>query len=103
MARRQKKESCPVAAAAKIISRKWVLLILRDLSAGPQRFSALQRSIGASPRMLSARLDELEREGIVARHCYAEVPPRVEYTLTEKGRSLIPLIEDMRRVGKHLL
>lgn len=103
MARRQKKESCPVAAAARVISRKWVLLILRDLSTGTQRFGTLQRSIGASPRVLSARLDELEREGIVARHYYPEVPPRVEYTLTEKGRTLIPLIEDLRRVGKRLL
>ena len=79
-------ESCPVLKTADIISGKWTLLILRDLSKGINRFSALERSLaGISPKTLSERLKALEKAGIVTRKSYAEVPPRVEYTLTEHG------------------
>ena len=96
-------EPCPVEAIAEIIGRKWVSLILRDLAKGVQRFGELQHSLAISPRVLSSRLQELEDEGLIRREVFAEVPPRVEYTLTEKGRLLIPLIDEMRRVGKDFI
>ena len=96
-------ERCPVEAVAEIIGQKWVPLILRDLEGGARRFGELQHSLGISPRMLSARLQELEAGGLVHREVYAEVPPRTEYTLTEKGLLLVPLIDEMRRVGKLFL
>jgi DNA-binding HxlR family transcriptional regulator len=99
----EREEPCPVAATAEIVGRKWVSLIIRDLSTGPQRFSILQHSLEVSPRVLSTRLQELEQEGFVSRQAFAEVPPRVEYTLTDKGLLLVPLIEEMRRVGRQLL
>lgn len=93
-------ESCPVLRTADIISGKWTLLILRDLSKGINRFSALERSLtGISPKTLSERLKGLERAGVVTRKSYAEVPPRVEYTLTGMGWDLIPLIDHMRDYG----
>ena len=94
---------CPVAATAEIIGRKWVALILRNLSYETQRFSKLQKSLEISPRVLSTRLQELEREGFVQRTIFAEVPPRVEYSLTEKGLLFVPLIEEMRRIGRNFI
>ena len=99
----EKEDPCPVEAAAEIIGRKWVSLITRDLSNGAQRFNVLQHSLDISPRVLSTRLQELENEGIITREAFAEVPPRVEYTLTERGKMLVPLIDEMRRVGRYLL
>jgi DNA-binding HxlR family transcriptional regulator len=96
-------ERCPVEAIAEIIGRKWVSLILRDLATGPKRFGELEHSIKVSPRILSMRLQELEADGLVSREVFAEVPPRTEYTLTERGNLLVPLIETMREVGKHFL
>jgi len=96
--------SCPVCRTADIVSGKWTLLVIRDLAEGNQRFCELERSLeGISPRTLSLRLRCLEENGIVARNTYPEVPPRVEYALTEKGRALVPLIEDMRRYGRNWL
>ena len=95
---------CPVGCCAEIISGKWTLLIIRDLSDGSQRFCELERSLeGISPRTLSLRLRALEEEGILERRTYPEVPPRVEYALSEKGRALVPLIEDMRAYGRRWL
>src|SRR5512142_3155255 len=92
--------SCPVCRTADIVCAKWTLLLVRDLSEGRSRFCELERSLtGISPRTLSLRLRALEEEGIVERQTYAEVPPRVEYALTDKGRALVPLIEDMRTYG----
>jgi DNA-binding HxlR family transcriptional regulator len=97
-------ETCPVLRTADIISGKWTLLILRDLSAGINRFSALERSlVGISPKTLSERLKALEKSAIVTRKSFAEVPPRVEYTLTEMGWDLIPLIDHMRDYGNKWL
>src|SRR3954466_10412493 len=94
-------ETCPVCQAAEIVCSKWTLLLVRDLSEGHSRFCELERSLaGISPRTLSLRLRALEEEGIVERQTYAEVPPRVEYSLTAKGRALIPLIEGMRDYGE---
>ena len=95
---------CPVCRTAEIISGKWTLLVIRDLADGSKRFCELERSLeGISPRTLSLRLRALEEEGIVVRQTYPEVPPRVEYGLTEKGRALVPLIEDMRSYGRRWL
>jgi DNA-binding HxlR family transcriptional regulator len=95
---------CPVGCCAEIISGKWTLLVIRDLASGPCRFCELERSLqGISPRTLSLRLRALEEAGILARRTYPEVPPRVEYDLTDKGRALVPLIEDMRAYGRRWL
>ena len=89
---------------ADVICGKWTLLLIRDLAEGRTRFCELERSLaGISPRTLSLRLRALEEEGIVKRQTYPEVPPRVEYALTEKGRALVPLIEDMRKYGREWL
>jgi DNA-binding HxlR family transcriptional regulator len=92
--------TCPVCRTADIVCGKWTLLLVRDLAEGRSRFCELERSLqGISPRTLSLRLRALEDEGIVERHTYPEVPPRVEYALTEKGRALLPIIDDMRTYG----
>ena len=93
--------NCPVCATAEIVCGKWTLLLVRDLSEGNSRFCELERSLaGISPRTLSLRLRALEEEGIVRRTTYAEVPPRVEYALTEKGEALLPIIASMRDYGE---
>jgi DNA-binding HxlR family transcriptional regulator len=95
---------CPVCRTADIVCGKWTLLVIRDLAEGRSRFCELERSLeGISPRTLSLRLRALEEEGIVERQTFPEVPPRVEYALTEKGRALVPLIETMRVYGREWL
>ena len=97
-------ESCPVCATADIICGKWTILVIRDLARGRSRFCELERSLaGISPRTLSLRLRGLEEQGIVERHTFPEVPPRVEYSLTAKGLALAPLIDDMRAYGREWL
>jgi DNA-binding HxlR family transcriptional regulator len=96
--------TCPVCRTAEIVCGKWTLLVIRDLADGRSRFCELERSLqGISPRTLSLRLRALEEEGIVRRQTYPEVPPRVEYALTDKGRALVPLIENMRIYGREWL
>jgi DNA-binding HxlR family transcriptional regulator len=95
---------CPVCRTAEIVCGKWTLLVIRDLAEGVSRFCELERSLGGiSPRTLSLRLRSLEEEGIVERRTYPQVPPRVEYALTEKGRALIPIVESMRAYGTEWL
>lgn len=97
-------DTCPVCKTAEIVCAKWTLLLIRDLSEGCSRFCELERSLqGISPRTLSLRLRALEEEGIVERDTYPEVPPRVEYVLTEKGLALLPIIDDMREYGDRWL
>lgn len=97
-------DTCPVCRTAEIVCGKWTLLVIRDLAEGRSRFCELERSLhGISPRTLSLRLRALEEEGIVERQTFPEVPPRVEYALTDKGRALVPLIEDMRAYGREWL
>ena len=97
-------ETCPVCMTAEIICGKWTLLLVRELSEGTSRFCELERSLsGISPRTLSLRLRALEEGGIVERHTFPEVPPRVEYALTEKGLALLPIIDDMRSYGESWL
>lgn len=101
---RTKELGCPVARTAEIIGNKWTPLILRDLADGRMRFSELERSLkGISPKTLSERLKRLEEARVVDRQCFAEVPPRVEYTLTSKGHALLPVIESMRHFGQEWL
>lgn len=91
---------CPVARTAELIGNKWTPLIIRDLVKGEKRFSELERSLrGISPKTLSERLKKLEDARVVSRTCFAEVPPRVEYTLTQKGIALLPVIDSMRAYG----
>ena len=97
-------ECCPVSACAEILAGKWTILLIRDLAEGRSRFCELERSLeGISPRTLSLRLRALEQHGIVERRTFPEVPPRVEYSLTDKGRALVPIIEDMRAYGREWL
>src|SRR5947207_15930999 len=100
----QNDDTCPVCATADVICGKWTILVIRDLADGRTRFCELERSLaGISPRTLSLRLRALEEQGIVERHTYPEVPPRVEYSLTPKGKALLPLIENIRRYGREWL
>ncbi len=95
---------CPVCRTADIVCGKWTLLVIRDLAEGRARFCELERSLaGISPRTLSLRLRALEEAGIVARQTFPEVPPRVEYALTDKGRALVPIVETMRVYGREWL
>jgi DNA-binding HxlR family transcriptional regulator len=92
-----------IAAAMEIIGNKWTALILRDLYTGPKRFCELEKSVGKiNPRTLSQRLDDLEAHGIITKQSFAEVPPRIEYTLTDKGKDLAPILKQMATWGnKH--
>lgn len=92
-----------IAAALQIVGQKWTALIIRDLYGGPKRFGELEKSVGGiNPRTLSQRLDALEQYGIITKKTYAEVPPRTVYTLAEKGRDLVPILEQMAAWGdKH--
>jgi DNA-binding HxlR family transcriptional regulator len=97
-------ETCPVCRTAEVVCGKWTLLLIRDLAEGRSRFCELERSLqGISPRTLSLRLRALEEEGVVERHTFPEVPPRVEYALTEKGLALLPIVQDMRAYGERWL
>jgi DNA-binding HxlR family transcriptional regulator len=92
---------CPVQRSLEILDGKWTLLVLRELLAGTKRFGQLRRAIGdVNPKTLADRLRTLEEHHVLRRHVYAEVPPRVEYTLTDKGRALAPVIEALGRWGK---
>lgn len=95
----ESKEGC-IASAMSIIGNKWTALILRDLHDGPKRFGELEKSLhGISPRTLSQRLDDLEHCGIITKKSFAEVPPHTEYTLTQKGRDLVPVLQQMAAWG----
>ena len=87
---------CPVETTLTLIGDKWKVLILRDLMPGTKRFGELKKSIGhVSQKVLTAQLRDMEASGLLARKVYAEVPPRVEYTLTELGCSLNPILAAM--------
>jgi len=93
-------DCCGVAATAEIIGAKWTALIVHDLSEGARRFCELEHACpGISPRTLSERLRTLEREGFLERRSFPESPPRVEYTLTEKGSGLLAIIHEMSKFG----
>ncbi|ADX25502.1 winged helix-turn-helix transcriptional regulator [Streptococcus dysgalactiae] len=97
----KKRPACPVETTLSVIGNKWKLLILRDLLKGTLRFGHLKSSIGSvSQKVLTAQLRAMEADGLVHREVYAEVPPRVEYSLTETGLSLSPVIEAMSDWGQ---
>lgn len=92
---------CPVETTLTLISDKWKVLIIRDLLPGTKRFGELKRSIGSvSQKVLTAQLRQMEDSGLLTRTVYPEVPPRVEYTLTELGYSLRPILEVLRSWGE---
>lgn len=93
---------CPVETTLTLIGDKWKVLILRDLLTGTKRFGELKRSVGnVSQKVLTAQLRDLEESGLLTRKVYAEVPPRVEYSLTELGRSLRPILDAMSDWGEN--
>ena len=93
--------ACPVETTLTLIGDKWKVLILRDLLPGTKRFGELKKSIGnVSQKVLTAQLRAMEESGLLTRKVYAEVPPRVEYTLTELGYSLKPILDAMRNWGE---
>ena len=92
--------ACPVETTLTLIGDKWKVLILRDLLPGTKRFGELKKSLGSvSQKVLTAQLRDMEECGLIERKVYAEVPPRVEYTLTETGYSLKPILDAMQRWG----
>lgn len=94
---------CGVAAAVAVLGDAWTLLLVRDLADEPRRFTALQASTGISPRVLTDRLHKMMNEGLVTRHIYAEIPPRVEYALTPKGRDAVAVVAALRVYGERWL
>lgn len=93
---------CPVETTLTLISNKWKVLILRDLMPGTKRFGELKKSVGnVSQKVLTAQLRDMEESGLVNRKVYAEVPPRVEYSLTELGKSLQPILDAMWTWGEN--
>ena len=93
--------ACPVETTLTLISDKWKVLILRDLMPGTKRFGELMRSLrGVSQKVLTAQLRQMEDSGLLTRTVYPEVPPRVEYSLTELGRSLKPVLDAMQQWGE---
>ena len=92
--------ACPVEVTLMLISDRWKVLILRDLLSGTKRFGELKKSIGSiSQKVLTSNLRSMEEDGLLTRKVYAEVPPRVEYTLTELGKSLQPILLAMQQWG----
>ncbi len=95
----EKKLDCPVEIVLKMIGNKWKILIIRNLLSGTWRFNALVKSLKISPRVLTTNLKELEDSGLIIRKVFAEVPPRVEYNLSTKGKSLKPVLDAMAAWG----
>lgn len=94
--------ACPVETILMLIGDKWKVLILRDLIPGTKRFGELKKSIGSvSQKVLTAQLRDMEEKGLVSRKVYAEIPPRVEYSLTEIGESLKPILDAMWTWGEY--
>lgn len=93
--------ACPVETTLMLISNKWKVLVLRDLIPGPRRFGELRRSVGhVSQKVLTAQLRQMEENGLLTRTVYPEVPPHVEYALTDLGRSLKPVLDAMQAWGE---
>lgn len=98
----QRKLVCPVEITLSLIGNKWKILIIRDLLSGTKRFGEIRKSLGSiSQKVLTANLRALEADGLIGRKIYAEVPPRVEYTLTETGYSLSPVLQSMKDWGEN--
>ncbi|MCM3785497.1 winged helix-turn-helix transcriptional regulator [Neobacillus mesonae] len=91
----QNNERCPITQAMDLLGKKWAVLIMYHLLSGPKRFTELEAAMAISGRLLSERLKEMEVAGIVNRKMYPEIPPRVEYELTDKGRAIEPVIQEI--------
>jgi DNA-binding HxlR family transcriptional regulator len=91
---------CPVADALEVVGDRWSLLVLRELGFGVRRFNDIKRHTGAPTDRLAARLRDLEADGIIRRHLYSEHPPRYEYLLTDAGRALAPVIQQIAAWGE---
>jgi len=91
---------CPVGLLLQIIGNKWKVLIIRDLLTGTKRFGSLKRSVGCSQKVLTDNLRMLEEDRIITRKVYAEVPPRVEYSLSKTGNTLRPVLDAMAAWGE---
>ncbi|MCH4206897.1 MAG: helix-turn-helix transcriptional regulator [Solobacterium sp.] len=101
MVKKSELPACPVETTLVMISDRWKVLILRDLLPGTKRFGELKKSIGhISQKVLTSNLREMEDQGLLVRKVYAEVPPRVEYTLTKTGYSLKPILDAMKTWGE---
>ena len=101
MSRRDHPNDCPIARTAELVGDFWTLLIVRDLGRQSMRFNGLLASLeGVSSRTLAQRLKALEQAGMVRCERFSEIPPRVEYSLTERGLALLPVVEDMRAFGQ---
>ena len=95
---------CPVEATISVLNGKWKLLIIRELLSGPKRFSQLQRAIpGVTQKMLTKQLRELERDGLISRKVYPQVPPKVEYSLTDLGEKLKDVLDAMHSWGEEYI
>lgn len=102
MRKKSELPDCPVATAVSLIGGKWKLLILRNLKARPWRFNELQRDLdGISQKVLTDSLHQMIDDGLVYRHDYQEMPPRVEYSLTELGVKMLPIIDALADFGKY--
>ncbi len=100
MLKKEELPVCPVATTVDLIGSKWKLLIMRELLGGTKRFNEMHRAIeGISQKVLTQNLRKMEADGIIVREIFAEVPPRVEYSLTELGDSLRPIIDAMQSWG----
>lgn len=99
-----KMSGCPVEVTVSLIENKWKVLIIRDLLSGTKRFGELKKSIdGISQKVLTSQLRDMETSGLINRKVYAEVPPRVEYSLTDLGRSLSPVLMALKEWGESYL
>lgn len=99
----EKLSACPVQTCLDFISDKWKILIIRDLLGGTKRFNELKKSlVPVTQKMLTQQLREMEEDGLINRKVYPVVPPKVEYSLTELGLSLMPVIEAMKKLGQDL-
>ena len=101
MLTKEEMPACPVATTVALIGSKWKVLIIRNLLARPWRFNELKKDLeGISQKVLTDSLRSMEADGIITRTVYPEVPPRVEYALTELGKSLKPILDSMRAWGE---
>ena len=98
---KQEVNCCPIEVTLDVIGKKWTVLIIRELFNGRKRFSEIADSLPISSKLLTERLKELEAHGLILRTLYPEIPPRVEYTLTESGKTLSSVLDALRDWGTH--
>lgn len=93
----EREQSCKLTEAMELLSKRWMVLVINRLLQGPLRFSEIENSLPISGRILSERLKELEASGMITRVIYPEVPVRVEYSLTDKGKAFEPIVDEIRK------